>query len=252
MRPARAPSPHAKRRRRWPAYAFGVAYLGLLGGVLVWLSTPEFKPNRRVLLVFEPPLEAGKYIAEVRLDDGHRCTLSWDSTHMTEFAGSQQRGSCDAVESIRSRSRATVTALVLSGNPRSIDISVRRNGEHVIDEALEPVYTAPCESCPPEGLAVARCIAGASTCAPFTAACDGPEDCGVGEVCCASASKGYRHGRSSSTTCMGRRLCAADVESFSACHSDRDCEPHARCDLAAPDTAFRPPLAACRASKGEF
>src|SRR5690606_18574017 len=141
MKPARAPSPHAKRRRRWPAYAFGVAYLGLLGGVLVWLSTPEFKPNRRVLLVFEPPLEAGKYIAEVRLDDGHRCTLSWDSTHMTEFAGSQQRGSCDAVESIRSRSRATVTALALSGNPRSIDISVRRNGEHVVDEALEPVYT---------------------------------------------------------------------------------------------------------------
>ena len=67
----------------------------------------------------------------------------------------------------------------------------------------------------PSGTAMATCIASDGMCMGVTAACDGPEDCSTGELCCV----GFDTTGGGGATC--RTMCGAGERA--ACHDVMDC-----------------------------
>ncbi len=70
--------------------------------------------------------------------------------------------------------------------------------------------------------------------------CDGPEDCGSGQVCCVSGPSDA----SGIAECTSRDQCARGERQSLACHTARDCEPGQVCGAQAGH--FSPSLLTCR------
>lgn len=70
------------------------------------------------------------------------------------------------------------------------------------------------------GAAMSMCIASDMRCAGITLACDGPEDCGMDEVCCAGAGA---VGGATGARCTSARMCSASPGSLLLCHTAADC-----------------------------
>jgi hypothetical protein len=77
-----------------------------------------------------------------------------------------------------------------------------------------------------------------TACADVAFACDGPEDCAAGEVCCA---KGYAAQCVAEADCFG-------VDAYVLCHADADCESKlgTTCGPADPNTFWDELLGVCR------
>jgi len=78
----------------------------------------------------------------------------------------------------------------------------------------------------------------AASCATVLFACDGPEDCGAAQVCCA---KGQTASCTSETDCFG-------VEAFVLCHENAHCEgkPGTSCGPGDPGTFWDTVIGVCR------
>lgn len=101
---------------------------------------------------------------------------------------------------------------------------VRVDGGTVGIDCMGVTCNAMTEQCcitrdPGGGGAMGTCIASDAMCMGATAACDGPEDCGGGEVCCARVGLG-----GASTTCEASAMCASGAYGpFELCHAPADC-----------------------------
>lgn len=75
-------------------------------------------------------------------------------------------------------------------------------------------------------------------CTGVAFACNGPEDCGAGTVCCA---KGYSAACSTAAECFG-------VDTYVLCHADQDCTTQlgATCGPADPGTYWSNLMGVCR------
>lgn len=234
---------------------------GLAGAlaVLTWIVARQLGPppcSGGVFVELTPPLaRPGVYRFELGLDGATPCAFDvpLPATQTVDTSA------CQLELALTTRAAAgevAIVGLAIGAAPRQLHLAVRYQGELAVDVAVEPEYSeylAPRDEgqsfCGRRAFLRPSCVIGSAQCRPFPARCDGPEDCGRGEVCCASVAWAEERGADAATACLSARRCR-DRYAEIACHRDADCRPSERCDSAVVRGDFRPELAVCRSRPG--
>jgi hypothetical protein len=233
----------------------------ILGGVAGALAVAGWLVARRVgpppctggvFVELAPPLSLpGLYRFELDLDGERTCAfvVPVPTDRVVDTS------SCQLELELSTRSedgKEGIVGLAIGAAPERLGLRIRHGEELAFDALVTPTYSEypmPRSEgrafCGERATVRPACVRGSMQCAPFAAACDGPEDCSSGQICCVSADWAREHGARAATACLTERRCLeryADV----ACHAPGDCPRGARCDPAALRGEFRPELAVCR------
>ncbi|HVJ14989.1 MAG TPA: hypothetical protein VM686_06095 [Polyangiaceae bacterium] len=229
----------------------GVAGLLLVGG---WFAYERLRPPPcpgGLFVEFRPPLLApGPYRFRLELDGGER-VCSFEATP----GGNARKTDCKMALEITSRLQGDVQSIVglaVAAAPERVRLEVKQGGELVYDTGLEPEYAPYAvrreddrRFCGDRAFVKPSCIRGSSQCAPYAAACDGPEDCSAPKICCASAEWGREYGAKAASECSSLQGCL-DRFARVACHGDGDCANGGLCTDGSLAAEFKPALKACQ------
>ena len=229
----------------------GLAGLAVVGG---WIAYQKLRPTPcpgGVFVEFKPPLLApGPYQFRLELDDGDKLCV-FEATP----GGAARKIDCKRALEITSReqpSGQSIVGVAIAGDPERLRLAVKQGAAVVYDTMIEPTYAPYAvrreddpRFCGDRAFVHPACRRGSPQCAPFAAACDGPEDCAAPKVCCASPEWGREYGVRAATECSSQRDCL-DRFARVACHADADCGDDSVCDDASLAADFSPPLKACR------
>jgi hypothetical protein len=204
-----------------------------------------------VYIEIRPPLGApGPYHFRLNLDEDER-TCEFD---VSPEARGVQPAHCGMALEIQSRvqgTHASIVGLTVGSAPEKLQFVVTRGTDVIYDAELVPKYapyaTTRKESrrfCGENAFLKPACRRGSPSCAPFSPACDGPEDCDHGKVCCVSPEWGFEYGARAATECTSKPRCLARLARF-ACHTDAHCPDGMLCNDPSLRSDFAPPLQAC-------
>jgi hypothetical protein len=221
-----------------------------------WLLWSRMAPpacTGGVFIEFRPPLtQPGPYQFTLALNDSPpRCqfevALPADKPISTSRCGMrlelQTRGAA---------SDASIVGLTVGKSPKKLHLIVKRGVELIYDSRIAPAYAAEPTTrkeskyfCGERASISPQCIRGTSQCTPFSAACDGPEDCPAGKICCVSPESGHEYGYKSASQCASRAYCIGRLAHI-ACHTDEDCPKDMSCTDTSLETEFKPAIRGCR------
>jgi hypothetical protein len=200
-----------------------------------------------LFIELHPPLsEPGPYQFQVTLDTGAPpCKFEVP----LPVKGAVDTKHCGLTMELKTLTRGEHTAIVglaVGASPRRFQFQVKRSGEAIYDARLEPKYTPyPTKRedhkrfCGEQAFVKPDCVRGSSECAPFAAACTGPEGCVKPKVCCLSPEWGRDYGVKAASECGFRRGCL-DRFARIACHEDADCPEDMACSDGALRGEFKP------------
>jgi hypothetical protein len=231
----------------------GVAAVLIVGGYVLAKQLAPRPCSGAVFVEFRPPLVApGPYRFTLTLDGGaKRCEFEVPLPNPGAVSPACRMRLELAMAG--EGSEAAITGLTVGASPRHLDLQVHRGGELVYDARLDPTYTnypvtreESQRLCGARARVLPACVRGSSACLPFRPACDGPEDCPKGRVCCINADLGRQYGARSAAECSTSARC---VERFGlvACHGSEDCRSQATCERSPFGSDFVPTVMTCRA-----
>mgnify|MGYP000988312863 FL=1 len=230
----------------------------LVGGAWMTVRMSRQRPCPGALFVeFHPPLaRPGVYEFALEWQDEapRRCELRVPLPP----SGPVDTGGCNAKTELLLEGTETeprIARLALGAAPAEVRLRVTRRKESIYDAVLSPAYadypTTREESfCGPRALVEPDCRRGTADCAPYPLACDGPEDCGRGEICCVSRDWARESGARTGAHCMTTRRCLDRFASV-ACHDDTNCPEPMRCTDRSQAADFAAPVALCRRPGGD-
>lgn len=234
--------------------------LGAIAALLAMSFTlwQRFRPppcTGGLFIELHPPLsEPGPYGFRVALDTG-KAPCDFVVPLPLPANGVVDTKHCGMTMELRTRKqgeRTSIVGLAVGASPKRFQFQVKRNGESIYDARLEPKYTPyPTKRadnkrfCGEQAFVKPECLRGSSECAPFAAACSGPEACAKPKVCCVSPEWGRDYGARAASECGSARGC---LERFAriACHADADCPKDMACDDTSLTNEFKPAVIACR------
>lgn len=237
------------------AQVLGAFAAMLVMGYSVWL---RFRPppcTGGLFIELHPPLsEPGPYRFRIALDAGAKpCEFSVPlPLPAKSVLDTKHCGLTMELRTLARGERTSIVGLALGASPKHFQFRVERNGEALYDARLEPKYTPyPTRRednkrfCGEQAFVKPDCLRGSSECAPFPAACSGPEACAKSKVCCVSPEWGRDYGVNAASECSSARSCL-DRFARIACRVDADCPKDMACDDTSLANEFKPSVIACR------
>jgi hypothetical protein len=192
----------------------------------------------------------GPYHVRFELDD-ERCEFDVS----LPISGSVDKRACPKPLELETRVQDGKTSLVgvaVGATPDHVRFVVQRGRAVLYDTSTEPSYSPYAvrredekKFCGDRAFLKPECRPGSPGCAPYPAACDGPEDCSGGKSCCLAPDQAKEYGAAVATECASRRRC---LDSFGAlaCHTDAECPPDMACSDRSLEKYYRTPVLACQ------
>jgi hypothetical protein len=236
------------------------AGLGVLltGGYVVWKRLRPPPCTGAVFVELRPPLAApGPYHFRLSLDDDERGCAFDVQLPMKRRVDTK---ACKMALTLETRVHGTtesILGLTIGAAPERFRFRVTRGSELIYDTELQPRYapyaTLREESkrfCGDRAFVKPECLRGSSQCAPYVAACSGPEVCGGGQVCCVSPDRAREYGAYAAAECSSQRSCL-DRFAQIACRKDADCPSDMRCSDRSLAREFHQPLSVCASASSQ-
>ncbi len=237
--------------------------LGALAALLVggaWMAWKMSRPrpcSGALFVEFHPPLtRPGSYEFALQWQDEapRRCELR---VPLPPSGPVDTRGCNVKTELLLEGTEAEprIARLALGASPAEVRLRVTHGTERIYDAVLSPAYadypTTREESfCGPRALVEPACRRGTADCAPYPLVCDGPEDCGQGEICCVSRDWARESGARAGSHCTTTRRCLDRFASV-ACHDDTQCPTPMTCKDRSQSADFAAPVELCRRAGGD-
>jgi len=205
-----------------------------------------------LFIELHPPLsEPGPYQFQVTLDTGAPPCKFEVPLPIKGVVDTKHCGLTLEMKTLTQGEHTSIVGLAVGAAPKRFRFQVKRGGESIYDARLEPKYTPyPTRRednkrfCGEQAFVKPECVRGSSQCAPFVAACSGPEACTKPKVCCLSPEWGRDYGVKAASECGSPRSCL-DRFARIACHADADCPKDMACNDTTLKNDFSPQVTAC-------